>query len=457
MQMTFLGAAGTVTGSKYLLEHHGRHVLIDCGLFQGYKQLRLHNRDPFQIPVSDLDAIVLTHAHLDHSGYLPVLVRNGYCGPVYATAATCELVKILLLDSGRLQEEEAGFANKHGFSKHSPALPLYTEQDAMRALALLHPIELHHRIDIIPGLSILLRGAGHILGAATVEVVADGITLVCSGDLGRPNDPLMYAPETIEQADYLLVESTYGDRRHPGEAPEKQMAEVINRTALRHGITLVPSFAVGRAQLLMYYLYRLKQQRAIPDLPMYLNSPMATDVTHLYQRFRGEHRLSPEECDGMCRGTQFVRSTRESIDLDQQRTPAVIIAASGMATGGRVLHHLKALAPNPLNSLLMPGFQAGGTRGAQIVAGAESVRIHGQDIPIRAEVVAMQTLSAHADADEIIQWLRGFKRPPRHTYVVHGEPNASDVLRRRISLELGWSVSVPEYRDCVELGPGTAQ
>ncbi|WP_342309823.1 MBL fold metallo-hydrolase [Pseudomonas fluorescens] len=451
MRTTFLGAAGTVTGSKYLLEHRDLHILVDCGLFQGYKQLRLHNWDAFQLPARDLHAIVLTHAHLDHSGYLPLLVRNGYRGPVYATPATCELAKILLRDSGRLQEEEAEFANRHGFSKHTPALPLYTEQDAERALKLLRPIELQHRVAIAPGLSILLRDAGHILGAATIEIVADGVTLVCSGDLGRPNDPLMFAPQTIEQTDYLLVESTYGDRQHPVEPPEEQLAQVITRTALRHGITLVPSFAVGRAQLLMYHLYRLKQRHAIPDLPIYLNSPMATDVTRLYQRFRSEHRLSLEECQGMCDGTHFVCSVQQSIDLDQQRTPAIIIAASGMATGGRVLHHLKALAPNPLNTLLVPGFQAGGTRGAQIVAGAPSVRIHGQDVPIRAEVVPMQTLSAHADADEIMQWLRGFKRAPKHTYVVHGEPNASDVLRRRISQELGWSVSVPEYRDCVEL------
>jgi metallo-beta-lactamase family protein len=451
MRITFLGAAGTVTGSKYLLEHRDRHVLIDCGLFQGYKQLRLHNWDPFQLPVGDLGAIVLTHAHLDHSGYLPVLVRSGYRGPVYATPATCELVRILLLDSGRLQEEAAEFANRHGFSRHNPALPLYTEKDAERALKLLRPVELHHRVHIVPGMTIQLRCAGHIVGAATVEVVADGITLVCSGDLGRPDDPLMFAPETVEQADYLLVESTYGDRKHPVESPAAQLAQVITRTTLRHGITLVPSFAVGRAQLLMYHLYRLKQQHAIPDLPIYLNSPMATDVTSLYQRFRSEHRLSPEECEGMCHVARFVRTTEDSIELDRQRTPAVIIAASGMATGGRVIHHLKALAPNPVNTLLMPGFQAGGTRGAQIVAGAPSVRIHGKDVPIRAEVVPMQTLSAHADADEIMQWLRGFKRPPRHTYVVHGEPNASDVLRRRISLELGWSVSVPEYRDSVEL------
>jgi metallo-beta-lactamase family protein len=420
-------------------------------LFQGYKQLRLHNWDPFQLPVSDLDAIVLTHAHLDHSGYLPVLVRNGYRGPVYATPATCELVAILLLDSGRLQEEEAEFANRHGFSKHTPALPLYTEKDAERALKLLRPVELHHRVNILPDVAILLRGAGHILGAATVEVTADGITLLCSGDLGRPEDPLMFAPESVEQADYLLVESTYGDRKHPQESPQAQLAEVITRTTLRHGITLVPSFAVGRAQLLMYHLYRLKQQHAIPDLPIYLNSPMANDVTHLYQRFSSEHRLSAQDCEGMCSVAHFVRTTRESIELDQQRTPAVIIAASGMATGGRVIHHLKALAPNPINTLLIPGFQAGGTRGAHIIAGAPSVRIHGKDVPIRAEVVPMETLSAHADADEIMQWLRGFKRPPKHTFVVHGEPNASDVLRRRISVELGWSVSVPEYRENVEL------
>lgn len=451
MRIKFLGAAGTVTGSKYLLEHLGRHVLIDCGLFQGYKQLRLHNRDPFPLPIGELDAIVLTHAHLDHSGYLPVLVRSGYRGPVYATPATCELLKILLLDSARLQEEEAEFANRHKFSKHHPALPLYTEKDAERALKLLRPLELHHEVKIVTDFSVQFRCAGHILGAATLEVKAGGVTSVFSGDLGRPDDPLMFPPETIEHADYLLVESTYGDRQHPVEAPQQQLAEVITRTALRRGITLVPSFAVGRAQLLMYHLYQLKQRGDIPNIPIYLNSPMATDVTGLYQRFRREHKLSPEEYEGMCHVVQFVRSVRDSIELDQQRTPAVIIAASGMCTGGRVMHHLKSLAPNPINTLLIPGFQAGGTRGAHIIAGAPSVRIHGSEVPIRAEVVPMQSLSAHADADEIMQWLRGFKRPPKHTYVVHGEPNASDVLRRRISLELGWSVSVPEYRDSVEL------
>ncbi|MDH4559032.1 MBL fold metallo-hydrolase [Pseudomonas sp. BN417] len=451
MRLTFLGAAGTVTGSKYLVEdEHGR-VLIDCGLFQGYKQLRLRNWDQFPVPIEDLDAIVLTHAHLDHSGYLPVLVREGYRGPVYATPATCELARILLLDSGRLQEEEADYANRRGYSKHHPAKPLYTEADAESALKLFHPIELHHPQDIIPGMRMLLRSAGHILGAATVELEVGGVKLLCSGDLGRLQDPVMPAPEAIDQADYLLVESTYGDRKQPPESVESQLADVINRTAMRQGITLVPAFAVGRAQLLMYYLYRLKAQKLIPDLPIFLNSPMATDATSLYHRFRSEHRLTAAECEGTCTVAHIVRSVEESRELDDLRKPAVIIAASGMATGGRVLYHLKTLAPNPRNTLLFSGFQAGGTRGSLIVNGAGTVRMHGQEVPIRAEVVQMENLSAHADADEIMQWLRGFKIPPKHTYVVHGEPMAADVLRRRISVELGWSVSVPEHRDEVEL------
>ncbi len=451
MRLTFLGAAGTVTGSKYLVEHGDRRVLIDCGLFQGYKQLRLRNWEHFPLPVENLDAIVLTHAHLDHSGYLPVLVRDGYRGPVYATPATCELARILLLDSGRLQEEEAEYANRHAYSKHHPAKPLYTEADAERALKLFHPIDLHNPQDILPGIRLNLRTAGHILGAATVELDVAGVKLVCSGDLGRMHDPVMQAPETIERADYLLVESTYGDRRHSPESVETQLAEVINRTAMRQGITLVPSFAVGRAQLLMYHLYRLKEQKLIPDLPIFLNSPMATDATVLYHRFRQEHRLTEAECEGTCKVAHIVRSVEESKQLDEFRKPAVIIAASGMATGGRVLYHLKSLAPNPRNTLLFSGFQAGGTRGSLIVNGAETVRMHGQEVPIRAEVVQVENLSAHADADEILQWLRGFKVPPKHTYVVHGEPMAADVLRRRISVELGWSVSVPEHRDRVEL------
>ena len=453
MQLTFFGGTGTVTGSKFLLTRDSTRVLIDCGLFQGYKQLRLRNWEPLPAVLRAVDAVVLTHAHLDHSGYLPVLAREGFSGPVYATPATCALAEILLLDSARLQEEQAEHANRHGYSRHSPARPLYTELDAKRALRLFRPVALHRRTQVAPGIELLLRSAGHILGAATVQLTVDGQTLVSSGDLGRPHDPVMRAPELIGAADALLVESTYGDRSHPAQAPERYLADVINQTLLRHGITLVPSFAIGRAQLLMYYLYTLKRDGLIPDIPVYLNSPMAMDATALYQQFKGEHRLTALECAQMCKGTHIIRTVDESRRLDQLHEPAVIIAASGMATGGRVLHHLKALAPNPHNSILFSGFQAGGTRGADIVAGARSVRLHGEDVPIRAQVFAMDNLSAHADADEIMEWLRGFTRPPQQTYVIHGEPHAADTLRRRISLELGWPVCVPEYLETVALGP----
>ncbi|MDC7708633.1 MBL fold metallo-hydrolase RNA specificity domain-containing protein [Vogesella indigofera] len=452
MHLTFLGAAGTVTGSKYLLECSGRKILLDCGLFQGYKQLRLRNWAGLPFAPADLDAVVLSHAHLDHSGYLPALVRDGFRGPVYATEASCELAAILLPDSGYLLEEEAEYANRRGYSKHHPALPLYTEADAERALAYLRPLPFNQRREIFPDIQLLLRPAGHILGAATVTIEAEGSTLVCSGDLGRQHDPIMQPPQPIQNADYLLVESTYGDRTHPAESVKDILAEVINRTVGRHGITVIPSFAVARAQLLMYYIYKLKQSGRIPQqLPVYINSPMASDVTALYQQFRHLHKLSESECEGMCRVAHIVRSVDESKRLNQTKEPSIIIAASGMATGGRVLHHLKAFAPNPRNTLLFSGFQAGGTRGALIVAGADSVRIHGQDIPIRAEVVALEHLSAHADGNEILQWLTGFSTAPRQVFVIHGEPAAADALRRRISLELNWHATVPEHQQRVAL------
>ncbi|MFC3532763.1 MBL fold metallo-hydrolase RNA specificity domain-containing protein, partial [Vogesella facilis] len=450
MQLTFLGAAGTVTGSKYLLECAGKRILLDCGLFQGFKQLRLRNWSGLPFNPAELDAVVLSHAHLDHSGYLPALVRDGFRGSIYASAASCALAAILLPDSGYLQEEEADYANRRGFSKHSPALPLYTEADAERALEYFVPLPFQQRREILPGVQLLLRPAGHILGAASVELVADGVTVVGSGDLGRQRDPIMPPPAAVAHADYLLLESTYGNRQHPAEDPEAVLAAVINRTVARHGITVIPSFAVERAQVLLYFLYRLKRAGRIPrELPIYLNSPMASDVTAVYQQFRDSHKLSDEDCQGMCQVAQMVRTVEESKRLNELRTPAVIIAASGMATGGRVLHHLKAFAPNPRNTLLFSGFQAGGTRGALIVAGAHSVRIHGQEVPINAEVVALEHLSAHADSDEIMHWLDGFAQPPRHTFIVHGEPDAADALRRRLSVEKHWPVSVAEQAQCV--------
>lgn len=452
-QITFLGAAGTVTGSRYLVQAGGRKVLVDCGLFQGYKPLRLRNWAPFPTPPREIDAVVLTHAHLDHSGYLPALVRDGFGGPIFCSEGTRELAEILLPDSGRLQEEEAQYANRKRFSKHRPALPLYTEDHARAALKRFRAVRFAEPFASAPGLFAELRPAGHMVGASFVRLSTDATSVLFSGDLGRPNDPILAAPASGLEADHLVIESTYGDRRHaPGDA-EGVLAEVINRTAKRGGIVVIPSFAVGRAQALMYFMWRLKTTGRIPDLPVFLNSPMATDATGVYHRHRAEHRLSPEQCKGMCTVATIVRSVEESRALNNIHHPAVIISASGMATGGRVLHHLKALAPDPRNTILFAGYQAGGTRGAKLVAGERTVRIHGQDVPVRAEVVNIDNLSAHADTDEIVAWLRTLARAPRRTFVTHGEPAASEALRQRIAHELGWDAEIPEHLQTVALEP----
>lgn len=448
--LTFLGAAGTVTGSKYLLRG-SRRVLVDCGLFQGYKQLRLRNRAPFPIDPRTIDAVVLTHAHLDHSGYLPLLVKNGYGGKIYCTAATRDLCEVLLPDSGRLQEEEAEYANRHEYSKHKPALPLYTADDAERALAHLVAINFREAIELADDLRFDLQPAGHILGAAQVHVELDGISLLFSGDLGRPDDPLMPPPAPPRPADYVIVESTYGNRRHEAGDPAAELAEVVNRTATRGGIVIVPSFAVGRAQTLLYFIQRLKRERTIPDIPVFLNSPMATDAMHIFTHHPADHRLTPSEVDAMCRAARIVTSVEESKRLDELDRPAIIIAGSGMATGGRVLHHLKRYAPDARNTILFVGFQAGGTRGAAMIDGAESIKIHGAYVPVCAEVALINRLSAHADADETLAWLKQMKTPPRQTFVTHGEPSAADTLRRRIAEELRWPATVPEHLGDVAL------
>lgn len=452
MQLTFLGATGTVTGSKYLVTAGGKRILVDCGLFQGYKQLRLRNWAPLPVAPKDIDAVVLTHAHLDHTGYLPVLVKNGFRGAVYCSAATRDLCAILLPDSGRLQEEEAAYANRGGFSKHKPALPLYTRDDADRALAGFVPVAFAWETILPGGIALRLLPAGHLLGASLVELRHDGSTLVFSGDLGRPNDPIMVAPAVVERADYLIVESTYGDRRHASDDPQRQLADVINRTAARGGAVIIPAFAVGRAQTLLYLIRRLRQARAIPDIPVFLNSPMAADTTRLYHAHRAEHRLTPQQCDALHRAATVVNSAEDSKRLNERRGPMIVISASGMATGGRVVHHLKAFAPDPRNTILFAGFQAGGTRGAAMVNGAESIKIHGQYVPVRAEVVRLDNLSAHADYAEILAWLKQFRAPPRRTFITHGEPAAADALRLRIEEQLGWACEVPEYQASVALG-----
>ena len=452
MKLAFLGGTGTVTGSKYAVTHDGRTLLVDCGLFQGYKPLRLRNWAPLPVSPASLASVVLTHAHLDHTGYLPLLAKQGFRGPVYCTPATSELAAILLPDSGHLQEEEAEYANRRGFSKHHPALPLYTQEDAERSLRLFEPVPFDREFEPAPGVCVQFSSSGHILGSAFVTLRARERTLVFSGDLGRPHDSIMRPPARIDAADYLLIESTYGNRLHKSVDPREQLGDVIRRTAARGGVVVVPSFAVGRAQALLYAIHLLKQEGAIPPLlPVYLNSPMAADATDIYHRHRAEHRLTPQQCEAMCRAATIVNSADESRALNGKQFPMVIIAASGMATGGRVLHHLKAFAPDPRNTILFSGYQAGGTRGASIVQGATEVKIHGAYVPVRAEVAQLDNLSAHADYAETLEWLRGFASRPKRTFVTHGEPDAADALRRRIADTLGWACELPEYRDTIEL------
>ena len=452
MELTFLGAAGTVTGSRYLVSRAGSRVLVDCGLFQGLKQLRLRNRAPFPVPPADLASVVLTHAHLDHSGYLPALVRDGFGGPVYATAATRDLCEILLLDSARLQEQEAELANRFGYSRHHPALPLYTEADAARAL--LHLVTVPRSQEQRAGaFTFTLRRAGHILGASTVEL-SDGLTrIVFSGDLGRPGDPLLHSPEPVQGADYLVVESTYGDRLHPAGDPREALGEVIRRTVSRGGVVVIPAFAVGRAQALLYHIHGLRAAGAIPAVPVFLDSPMAAAATRLLQKHGDEHRLTAVEWDVVCRTADVTSNVEESKASDRRLVPLIGIPASDMATGGRVLFHLERFLPDRRNTVLFVGHQAAGTRGDAMLRGEGRIKIRGKYVPVHAEVVALHGMSAHADKGEITQWLRGFERPPALTFVTHGEPVAADALRRHIEEELGWNVRVPEHGERVQLTP----
>lgn len=451
MKLTFLGAAGTVTGSKYLLEEAGQRWLLDCGLFQGLKPLRLRNWDRLPFEPRAIDAVLLTHAHLDHSGYLPLLVRNGFRGPIYCSPATADLCEILLSDSGYLQEKDAEFANRHGYSKHKPALPLYTERDARESLKLFRTLSIDSEHTISGRLGVTLRRTGHILDACSIEVSTDNRLLVFSGDLGRYGDPIFHDPTPVPRADYLIVESTYGDRQHDRIDPAEALETVIARTVARGGTVVIPAFAVGRAQTLLFYLRRLRDSGRLRNVPVFLDSPMAVDASELFCRSMANHRLSETECRTSCGVATYVHSTEESKALTANPVPKIIISASGMATGGRVLHHLKRYAPNPKNTVLFAGFQAAGTRGAAMVSGAKSVKIHGEEIPISAEVQNLSMLSAHADADEIMRWLGGFERPPTATFVTHGEPAAATALKSRIEHELGWACRAPQHLESVSL------
>jgi metallo-beta-lactamase family protein len=451
VRLGFYGAVGTVTGSKFLVESGSARVLVDCGLFQGLKQLRLRNWSPPPVAAERIDAVLLSHAHIDHSGYLPALVRAGFAGPVYCTPPTRALCEILLPDSARLQEEDAIYANRKKFSKHDPALPLYTERDAEAALRRLQAVEFGDEVALGP-LRARFAPAGHILGAASVALRDPSGTLLVSGDLGRSDDLLMRPPAAPCDADWVVMESTYGDRSHDDSDPVEAIAAVLRRTLERSGVLLIPSFAVGRAQALLVCLHRAFEKGLAPRVPVFVNSPMATDVSALYESFRDYHRLSPAEtAEAIGRVARFVRSVDESRELVALRGPHVVISASGMATGGRVLHHLRALAPDARNTILLPGFQAVGTRGADLAAGARFIKMHGELVPVRAEIVQMGLLSAHADREDLCAWIESAPRPPRELFLVHGEPGASDALRRTLKARLPREPRIPEYQDVVSL------
>ena len=451
MRLRFIGGVGTVTGSKFLLETSQQRIMVDCGLFQGYKQLRLLNWKPLPFDPKSIDAVILTHAHLDHSGYLPILVRNGFTGLIYATNATRDLCEILLRDCGHLFERDAEFANRHRFSKHHPAEPLFTQADADRALAHFAPLEFERNHELADGIKLRLAHSGHILGSSLVRLERNGESILFSGDLGRPNSATMVDPSIVRTANHLVIESTYGNREHEPEDPEDVLADIITRTAGRGGTVVIPAFAVGRTQTILHHLHRLKVGKRIPNLPVFLDSPMAINASDVFCKHVKDHRLTAAECRATCDVARYVRDSEASKKLDDSRVPMVLISASGMATGGRILHHLKTFAPDPRNTIVFAGFQAGGTRGAAMTLGAETVKIHGQYVPVRAEVRNLHMMSAHADADEILAWLGQFQAAPTNTFITHGEPDAADALRHRIEEQLGWACRVPALGDEFEL------
>lgn len=455
IRLTFLGAAGTVTGSKYRLSVGEREYLIDCGLFQGSATLEEDNWQPLPFETRRLQAVVLTHAHLDHSGWVPRLVSEGYRGQIYASEPTIALLGLLLPDAGRLEEEQADYANRKQYSRHQPALPLFTEKDAEAALRLLAALPVDECVAIDECLSVTLHRAGHILGSAIVECeVTDGderLTVVFSGDLGRYGQPVMRDPAAVAGADYLVVESTYGDRHHGDEQVDDRLAELITAAVRRRGAIVIPAFAVGRAQEVLYHVRQLEEAGRIPKLPVYVDSPMAIDATSIYCQFGDEHNLrvsllmDDDRCPLRCHDTHFVRTVDASKRLNELQGPAIVISASGMCNGGRVVHHLKRRLPDPRSTILFVGYQAVGTRGRALVEGAREVRIHGQEVPVRAHVEVVDGLSAHADQDDLQRWLSGFHQPPATTFVVHGEPDASATLTDLINRRPGWHAVTPSY------------
>jgi len=466
MRITFLGATETVTGSKFLLEAGERRILIDCGLFQGLKELRERNWQAPPIDPRSVDAIVLTHAHIDHTGYLPRFVNQGFRGVIYATSATVDLLRVLLPDSAHLQEEEARFRNKHGLSRHTPALPLYTIDDAETAIRLLRAVDYAATTELAPALHFDMLPAGHILGSAFVRFRSamengQSKTILFTGDIGRFDTPIIQDPAAVDQTDYLLLESTYGNRLH-GDGVEQsgklQLRDIIVETSRRGGTVLIPSFAVGRAQEILFYLRELENSGEIPVLPVYVDSPMAVDAFEIFLKHKEEHDLQMNQFqrDGVnplyTRNVHFVRTVQDSKAINDHRFPAIIVSANGMATGGRIVHHLMHRLPDERNSVVFVGFQAAGTRGRYLVEGARTIKIYGVEYPVRARIESIEGFSAHGDYNEILRWLEGFKTPPRKTFLVHGEPRAVVAMRDHIrEKHPAWDIAIPKYLESFEL------
>lgn len=445
MQIGFWGAAGTVTGSRFLLDGSKGRVLVDCGMFQGGKTIRRRNWEPFPADPASINAVVLTHAHIDHSGFLPAFVRDGFSGPIYCTPATAELLELLLRDSAHLQEEEARYANKKKSSRHVSAKPLFTIEDTEAALKLIEVRKFGAQFSPAPGFEVSYSRAGHILGAASVRVVENGVSLLVSGDLGQDGDLVMHMPDSPPDADYVLLESTYGDRLHAQGDPFVEIEKVVSKTIGNGGSVLFPAFAVGRSQVLMHILAELRHQERIPNVPIYLNSPMSTNVTDLYLRYASEHNLSDEQCSRIWSGIEFVQTIEQSKELTADSKPKIIISASGMATGGRVLHHLIAMLPHSQNSVVFAGHQVEGTRGSLLINGMKQIRIYGSDVNVFANIVHMEELSAHADKDELISWLKKMPNKPKKVFIVHGEQEAAGSLQQFIRDEMRWSVEIPHH------------
>lgn len=450
--LRFLGGAGTVTGSRFLIETGPSRVLVDAGLFQGYKQLRLRNRDAFPVPPDSLDALMLTHAHIDHTGYVPALIRDGYDGPVLATSGTADLLRLLWPDSAHLMEEEAEYAARKGFSKHAKPEPLYTAADAEQALSRIRLVERDRDYDVAPGVSARWHPAGHIVGASSVQLTTGAGTIFFSGDLGQDDDALMREPRPFPGSDILLMESTYGDELHGDFSPLDQLEEAMAPVLERRGVVLIPAFAVGRTQALMLYISRLMHQKRIPEVPVFVNSPMAVNASGIYAQHSDELRVDHDELERMYASVKMVRTVDQSIALNMADGPMIIISASGMMTGGRVLHHVVAFGQDPNNAIILSGFQAGGTRGADLARGERTLRIFGEDIPIKAQITQIDSMSAHADADQLLAWVKAAPTPPRMTYLVHGEDHAADRMRFRIEHELGWPVRVAEHNEEIDFG-----